>query len=193
MRAITVFVLSYFFIGMGFASMGGNSEFMFYGVVIVLIISLVAALDRRVGFSQVVLWGLALWGLLHLAGGLMPIPASITEPNDTNVLYNMRLQPWLPKYDQMVHAFGFGMATIAAYESLCAHLQKKLPINAAIGIAIILIGMGLGAVNEVVEFFAVLIMPKTNVGGYINTGWDLVSNLTGCVLATGWLRCRKQH
>jgi hypothetical protein len=42
-----------------------------------------------------------------------------------------------------------------------------------------LAGMGLGALNEVVEFAAVLTLPDTNVGGYINTGWDLVSNAIG--------------
>ena len=32
-----------------------------------------------------------------------------------------------------------------------------------------------------------LTLPKTNIGGYINTGWDLVSNLVGVVVAcTEW-------
>ena len=44
-------------------------------------------------------------------------------------------------------------------------------------------GMGFGALNEVVEFAATLMMPSTNVGGYVNTGWDLVANLAGCVIA----------
>jgi len=35
----------------------------------------------------------------------------------------------------------------------------------------------------VVEFAATLAMPETNVGGYVNTGWDLVSNMTGATLA----------
>ena len=38
-------------------------------------------------------------------------------------------------------------------------------------------GSGFGALNEVVEFIAVLTIPETNVGGYENTGWDLVANL----------------
>ena len=50
----------------------------------------------------------------------------------------------------------------------------------AIGIST---GMGLGALNEIIEFIAVLIIPETNVGGYVNTGWDLVANLTGCLFA----------
>jgi hypothetical protein len=44
-------------------------------------------------------------------------------------------------------------------------------------------GMGFGALNEVVEFVATLLVPETNVGGYENTGWDLVSNLVGVLLA----------
>ncbi|MFV1996026.1 MAG: hypothetical protein ACC661_11380 [Verrucomicrobiales bacterium] len=43
--------------------------------------------------------------------------------------------------------------------------------------------MGFGALNEVVEFVATLTLPNTNVGGYVNTGWDLVANLLGCALA----------
>ena len=49
-------------------------------------------------------------------------------------------------------------------------------------------GMGLGALNEVVEFVAVLTMPETNVGGYTNTGWDLVSNLAGATAMGVYIR-----
>jgi hypothetical protein len=44
-------------------------------------------------------------------------------------------------------------------------------------------GQGFGALNEVIEFAATLLVPETNVGGYLNTGWDLVANLVGCVVA----------
>ena len=37
--------------------------------------------------------------------------------------------------------------------------------------------------NEVIEFIAVLTFPNTNVGGYENTGWDLVANLVGTIIA----------
>ena len=30
-----------------------------------------------------------------------------------------------------------------------------------------------------------LTLPETNIGGYINTGWDLVSNLVGVTVACG--------
>ena len=50
--------------------------------------------------------------------------------------------------------------------------------------------MGFGGLNEVIEFFLTLTLPETNIGGYINTGWDLVSNLVGvtaacCLIASG--------
>jgi hypothetical protein len=35
----------------------------------------------------------------------------------------------------------------------------------------------------VIEFIAVLTIEGTNVGGYENTGWDLVANLVGVVIA----------
>lgn len=49
-------------------------------------------------------------------------------------------------------------------------------------------GMGFGALNEVIEFFMTLLVPETNVGGYINTGWDLVANLVGALIAVSLIR-----
>jgi hypothetical protein len=33
-------------------------------------------------------------------------------------------------------------------------------------------------------------MPDTNVGGYTNTGWDLVSNLVGAAAMGVWIRLK---
>jgi hypothetical protein len=52
-------------------------------------------------------------------------------------------------------------------------------------------GMGLGALNEVVEFAATLLVPETNVGGYLNTGWDLVANATGATAAVILIALRR--
>ena len=51
-------------------------------------------------------------------------------------------------------------------------------------------GMGFGAFNEIVEFVATLTVPDTNVGGYINTGWDLVANMVGAIMACTWIKLR---
>jgi uncharacterized membrane protein YjdF len=172
----------------GFAVSQGNKEFLFYGVIMLVLIGLVMYMHGKVRFTMTVVWLLAIWGFLHMAGGTIPIPrqfmASLVPPEGTgNVLYNFRLFSFTPKYDQLVHAFGFFSATLAAWEALRVSTYNNLRPTFGALFAIICVGMGLGALNEVVEFIAVLTIPNTNVGGYENTGWDLVSNLAGCIFA----------
>jgi hypothetical protein len=190
LRWLALIVAVYFIAGVAMAIEQSNREFIFYGACMAVFVVLILTIDRRVTLSSLALWGLALWGSLHLAGGLLPVPAGLTDnPSDAApVLYDLRLIPWLPKFDQMVHAFGFGMCTIVAHESLSVHFGRKLPINFPIGASIMLIAMGLGAANEIIEFVAVLLMPETNVGGYVNTGWDLISNTTGSAVAVLYLK-----
>lgn len=59
------------------------------------------------------------------------------------------------------------------------------PVRPTPGIMVLCVaaGMGFGAFNEVVEFTATRLLPDTNVGDYENTGWDLVSNLVGSIIA----------
>lgn len=197
LRYISVFTLCYFLGFIAYALKVQNYEFLMYEAEMALIMMGVVWMDRRVRFSPLVLWMLVLWGFFHLAGGLIPIPDSIADmreadPGDAvQVLYNMRLLPWLPRYDQFIHAFGFGTCALAAREALQAHLGRPLSINLPMGMAVFLIALGLGAVNEVIEFAAVLLIPNTNVGGYTNTGWDLVSNSVGAGLAILYMRLRR--
>ena len=53
--------------------------------------------------------------------------------------------------------------------------------------------MGFGALNEVIEFFLTLTLPETNIGGYINPGWDLASNLVGVTAACCLISWRHQE
>ncbi len=53
----------------------GNGEFLFYIAVLVALIAAVSFLHFRVRLSAGVLWGLSAWGLAHMAGGLLPVPA----------------------------------------------------------------------------------------------------------------------
>ena len=166
----------------GTAVVQRNGEFVFYLVVMLVLVGMVYGVHRRVGFSPLVLWLLAVWGLLHMAGGTVPIPMSVAETeNETAVLYSLRPWAWLPRYDQVTHAFGFFCATVASGEALLAATR---PGRVGVGFACAcgLMGVGFGALNEVVEFIAVLTLPDTNVGGYVNTGWDLVSNTVGASL-----------
>ena len=169
----------------------GNSEFILYIVIMLVLGSVVWFADRRVRFSRAVLWCLSLWGLVHMAGGLIAVPDSWPINGEHRVLYSLWLIPDLLKYDQVVHAFGFGVTTLVCWEGLCAILtaqrnqvEHSVPVP-TLGMLTLCgaASMGFGALNEVIEFFLTLTLPETNIGGYINTGWDLVSNLVGVTAA----------
>jgi len=173
--AVAVFTALYLAAAVPVALLSGNREFVFYIVVMVVLIVLVWTVHRQVGLATATLWGLSVWGFLHMAGGLVPI-------GDGSVLYNWWLIPERLKYDQVVHAFGFGLTTWVCWQVLARHLADPRPRLGPL-IVSAAAGMGFGALNEIVEFVATLTVPETNVGGYVNTGWDLVSNLVGSVVA----------
>ena len=77
------------------------------------------------------------------------------------------------------------MTTWVCWQGLRSVLVNFGPARPTFGLMVLCAaaGMGFGALNEVIEFTATLLVPETNVGGYVNTGWDLVSNLTGTVIA----------
>lgn len=183
-RPLIVFSVLYMLVSITAASIQRNTEFVFYILVMVVLITSLVLVHKRVNFSNGVLWGMSLWGFLHMAGGLVRVPAALTQDGSQTVLYSWWIiQDWL-KYDQVVHAFGFGVTTWVCWQILKSNIEKQtgktpeptfgLCLLSAVG------GMGFGALNEVVEFIATMIIPETNVGDYNNTGWDLVFNFFGC-------------
>lgn len=158
-----------------------NYEFLWYVVVLVFFFSLLIGTLRKVEFSQPILWGLSIWGLLHMAGGGIKV--------GDEVLYAYLLVPLVDqgellilKYDQFVHAFGFGVATLVARHVIDRYLlpQRK---HFMYFMLLVLAGTGLGVLNEIVEFIAVIAISETGVGGYYNTALDLVFNTLGATLA----------
>ena len=192
--AVAAFTMAYVLAAALGAVLSGNREFIFYIAVMLLLMGAVAFIDRRIHFSALVLWGLSLWGLAHMAGGLVPIPESWPVGGPVRVLYSWWLIPGYLKYDHVVHAYGFGVTTWACWEGLCSILAGRGDISRVrptIGMLLLCgaAALGFGALNEIVEFCAVLLVPETNVGGYENTGWDLVSNLAGVMIATTAIAC----
>jgi hypothetical protein len=176
-----------------------NAEFAFYIAVMFVLIACVAWIYGRVSLTPGLLWALSIWGALHMAGGLVSVPESWPTDGGFRVLYSWWIIPsaagpggaggWL-KYDQATHAYGFGVATWLCWQGLCGAVagsaspgRPPAPLKPTAGLMVLVAaaGMGLGALNEVVEFIATRIT-VTNVGGYVNTGLDLVFNALG---ATG--------
>lgn len=180
-KAVAVFTLGYVGLFTAWFLLGGNFEFIVYVVTMALLIWLIARSLHSAAYPPVMLWALSLWGLAHMAGGGVPV--------GDGVLYSMPVFPVIAtgemtilKYDQIVHAYGFGVTAWVLWH-LLARFHPSMRGSKAILIFPALAAMGLGAVNEIIEFSAVLLVPDTNVGGYINTALDLCFNALGAVLA----------
>lgn len=191
--AVVFFTLAYLLPAIAAAVWTRNGEFFFYCVVMVVLAAIVIFVHRSCDFSQPVLWGLSVWGAAHMVGGLVPIPESWPNHGPNHVVYSWWLIPNYLKYDQVVHAFGFGVATFVCWHGFAAvvrsiHHGHRLQPTLGVLFLCIAASTGLGALNEVIEFTATLLLSTTNVGGYVNTGWDLVSNLVGAVSAACWIR-----
>lgn len=179
-NAVALFIFSFLFIARQ------NYEFIMYIFVIVFFLALILATSHRVNYPNPVLWGLTAWALMHMAGGGLFV--------NGKKLYELMLirlvgEPYMIfKYDQLVHIVGFGVATLVMYHLLKPLLKKGLDRWAALSIVVVMAGLGVGAVNEIIEFIATVIMPETGVGGYVNTSLDLVADLIGALLALIYIR-----
>jgi hypothetical protein len=58
------------------------------------------------------------------------------------------------------------------------------------GIILVMAGLGMGALNEIVEFIVSSLVPRSGVGGYINTALDLCADLVGALLGLLYIRWR---
>ena len=161
-----------------------NYEFILYIFVILLVLVLVLWTNNKIGFSNKVLWGLTAWGVLHMSGGGIMIGDHVLYQQ---MLLTLSESYQIIKYDQFVHVFGFGVATLLSYELIKPLLKEDHNKWIRLSIVIIAAGAGLGALNEVIEFFATVITPETGVGGYVNTSLDLVSNFIGAMIAMVWI------
>jgi len=179
--AVLLIGLGYLVASALIARRAGNNEFLFYTVMTSVIGLGIVAVHARVRFSTPLLAMLCLWGLLHMLGGLMPVPENWPIHGDQRVLYSWWLIPGKLKYDHVVHALGFGVTTWACWQALRIGLIDRRP---SIGNMVLCAaaGIGFGAFNEILEFIATLMGP-TNVGGYVNTAWDLVANFAGATVA----------
>ena len=172
---LTVCAFAFYYVSIG------NYEFLLYIGVLIFFFVLIFWTLPKSQFGPAILWGLSIWGFLHMAGGGVRV--------GQQVLYDLVLIPLVSKgeliilrYDQAVHCFGFGVTTLVGYHLLKPYLNDRTNWK-VIYLVLICFGMGMGALNEIVEFIATLTTPHTDVGGYVNTALDLVFNGLGSLLA----------
>ena len=162
------------FCGYGFAT-GSPSTVGYVSSVIVIGAAIVWL--RRAALPGLLAAGLAIAAIVTLAGGLVDV--------GHNVLYNASIGPYSKtlgthflQYDHFAHAYVSFVVAHACWVMLAApHARAdhrhELVLMAA-GTA-----LGLGALNEMVEFLATVAHRGAHAGGYWNTGWDLVCNFIG--------------
>ena len=186
MLPVLVFMTLYVTAALVAALVTRNHEFLFYIVVMLVLSAVVVVVHRRVNFGTGTLWALSAWGAAHMAGGIVPVPAEHAEAGAKPVLYSLWLIGETVKYDQVVHAYGFGLCTWVCWVGLKKATGVTEPTLGRVSLAA-LAAFGLGAVNELIEFVATRLVAETNVGGYVNTGWDLVSNGIGVLAVAIWI------
>jgi hypothetical protein len=188
---LLVFNLAYI-LGFGaYFLLTGNYEFVWYVAVMLLLMGLIGTTLHISRLPNHILWMLSAWGLLHMAGGGIRI--------GEHVLYAQMIIPFVTegefsilKYDQVVHMYGFGVAAVAVHFLLSRKIYGYISAF-WLSVTSILVAMGLGVINEIIEFMAVLASPSTGVGGYFNTSLDLVFNTIGAIGAIAILAYFGKH
>ncbi len=166
-------------------------------IAVIAVIGLIIMINlRKTKLDYLALWGLSIWGLLHMVGGGVRILGK--------TVYRLRLIDiidrggdfYILKMDQLIHFYGFAVAAIVVYQLLAPYF-KNIEKSKLIVFAAWIGSMGLGALNEVVEFIAFISLSQTGVGDLYNTGLDLVFNLIGALagafLARGWERKKTKN
>jgi uncharacterized membrane protein YjdF len=162
-----------------------NYEFIIYIGVIVFFLIVIAATNSRIYYPNLLLWGLTLWAFMHMSGGGIRF--------GDGCLYDIILIPISSKYpilryDQVVHTVGFAVATAVMFYLLKPILKPGLDKFTALSIVVVMAGLGVGALNEIIECLVSAIVSESGVGGYVNTSLDLIADLIGAILAMVILR-----
>ena len=148
------------------------------GLVTLLFMLRTKALPAPIAFAA------AASAVVHLAGGLVQV--------GDDVLYNTSPGPQLLRYDHFGHALGIFVGALLVWELLVRDAFAVTGRASLVGVTV-LAALGLGAVNEAVEFVATVGHGTSHVGGYTNTGWDLVTNTFAGLLAGAVIGRRRRH
>ena len=183
MRITTPYILSFFLAGLLtlLTIIFQNYEFLLYAVTVVILIIILYKTDQYFKYKKLGLWLFNIWLVLHILGGL----ASYQDVRFYDLmLLNLVGDPYyILKYDQFVHFYCYVVMSILMW-SVVQNIMKQDASSAVVCVVTILAASSIGAINEIIEFFAVVVLDTDGVGGYINTAIDLVANLLGAIVGT---------
>jgi hypothetical protein len=179
---VILFSLLYLVLGGVYFMRDLNHEFIIYVAVIVVIFGAVFATLRYTKFPVWMLWLLSIWGLMHVAGGVVPTP--------DGVLFAYKIYPFLDaggdmyilKYDQVVHAYLYGLVAVMSLHTLRI-IFGVVGHNFLVNLAAVMISLGISGMNEIMEFLIAINLERHGIGGYENAMLDLIFNLGGATVA----------
>ncbi|PIN89014.1 DUF2238 domain-containing protein, partial [Candidatus Pacearchaeota archaeon CG10_big_fil_rev_8_21_14_0_10_34_76] len=156
-----------------------NYEFLLYIAVLVILFVLVAGTYKKTRFDYLILWMLSVWGLFHMLGGSIMVGGEVLyRYHVLNIFQGVDAEFFILKFDQVLHFYIYFVMSFVMFHLI--NLAGKGKMNSkAISFFAILASSGVGALNEIVEFGAVVFLGQTGVGGYYNTALDLVFNFVG--------------
>ena len=184
--AVIAFTALYTIAGGVYFLRDSNLEFVIYVGVILAAFALLFGTLRITTFPVFLIWLISIWGLLHILGGAV-------ETRD-GVLFAYRIHPFLDlggdfyilKYDQVVHAYLYGVMALVFRHVLHVTLSARGP-QWIIVLTALMASMGVSAMNEIMEFLIAVNLERHGVGGYENAMLDLVFNFGGACIALALL------
>lgn len=158
-----------------------NYEFIGYSIVAGILYYAILIMDKKYDFPSVSIWFFGAWIVMHLLGGSVYIGKTRLYDLILFNLFNGGGEFVILKYDQFVHAYCYFTISILTYFALKKHMKSGQGV--AITIFAVLSAIGIGLLNEVIEFAMVIFANAASaVGGYYNTALDLVFNLIGALI-----------
>ncbi|MBW2963469.1 DUF2238 domain-containing protein [Candidatus Woesearchaeota archaeon] len=151
-----------------------NYEYIYYNLLMLVGFFILLFFYEKIHLKTPLLIGLIVLTFLHLAGGNLTFGGL--------KLYQTSLL--IIPYDKIVHVFGAFIITLIAYNFIQESLVKKdMRKTILISFIVLMIGIGLGAIIEIIEFLATLVFQNTLVGDYANNAADLIANSIGALVA----------
>ncbi len=161
-----------------------NYEFLIYAVTVIVLVALIHRTDRYFRFEPLGLWLFNSWLILHILGGLGSFRG--VRVYDVMLIDIVGPPYQILKYDQFVHFYCY-IAIAVLMWTVVNRIAARDASRMVICVLTVLAASSLGALNEVIEFLAVIGLAADGVGGYTNTAIDLVANLLGAIVGTVYM------
>ena len=169
--------LSYFYF-----SKDSNYEFIIYIATIFVLLIILYNLFKKIKLSVLLLLAITSWVILHLLSGTLQIGDGVLYEYKLIEIFDRGGEFFILKMDQLLHFYVYFVIVFIMYTILVKTMDYKQN-KYLIAILAFLSAIGIGVINELVEFSAVVLLNDTGVGGYYNTLLDLVFNSIGALVA----------